>query len=205
MPRRPSAAEARAERLAAWRRERVAEAEAAMAAAPDAAGVVVEALALVDHLAPILPTGGGFAIRSRAVPYADAVVHALTAYPKEFQPMPSHSPDALMKPSTGAVVDPFVSARHTALDALAAVRAEIDGLVDARRRLNDRVRQLRAQEASLASAVRAFDRVDGEPEPLPGTVRPSDDLDNEDAVADGLLLPAGDADGGIVDVPGVVS
>lgn len=159
-----------------------------MAVADDPLDVAVEALMLVDLLAATLPVGGGMAIRSRALPYAEAVVSALAAYPKE---NPIMSDPALDRPEP-VPVDPYVAARDTAARSLTEVRNEIDVLVDQRAALNDRVRRLRAEEAVLSSAMRAFDRIEAEPAPAPGSVRPSDDLDDEDAAVDGLAVPVAD-------------
>lgn len=87
MSKASEAAAAAAASRAEYRAAMIGEAQARMRLADEPVVVAAEALALVDRLRPSLPTGGGLAAHGAAQVYAEAVIEALTAYPKGSLPM----------------------------------------------------------------------------------------------------------------------
>lgn len=142
---------ARADRWAQVRADRIAGANAAMLAAPDSVAVAELALALVDHLAPILPLGGGLGARGAARPYAESVIHHLARYPKEPHVT---TPESEISPAPAPPSLSGLAGGNAA--SIAAVKGRISDLVAERARINDEVGQLRGTLVALEAAHRHF-------------------------------------------------
>lgn len=121
-----------------------------MQAATSTVEVVELALRFMDLTAPSLPVGGGLALAGAARPYAEAVVAALTRYPKEHRMTNPDDPAAPPAP----VTLPSLAEQNAA--AIRDVEARIAALVDQRHRINAEVGQLRGALVALQAANRHY-------------------------------------------------